>query len=83
MPNHVHGILVIDHSKNNLDNAGGRDAIHRVFDKNEPTVGEGVQTSDAHQSDAIYRVSTGNNHPGGITGENNPMLSGNLLRVIR
>jgi putative transposase len=93
MPNHVHGILVIDHSRNNLDNVVGRDANYRVSDdrmtKNELTAGEGAQTSDAHQSDAIdqsdaiNRVSTGNKYPGGITGENNPMLFDNLSRVIR
>lgn len=51
MPNHIHGILVIDKT-----NDMGRDAINRV-------------STDK-------RV-------GGITGENNPMLSDNLSRAIR
>ncbi len=86
MPNHVHGILVIDKPNN-----PGRDAIHRVSDKNprhtdEPEVINRLDTEiqfDAiNLSDAINRVSTGK-CPGGITGKNNPMLSDNLSRAIR
>jgi REP element-mobilizing transposase RayT len=69
MPNHVHGILVIDKNVG----IGGRDAIHRVSDENDAI----------NQSDAINRVSTDDHQIGGITGENNPMLSDNLSRVIR
>lgn len=87
MPNHMHGILVIDHSRNNLNDNVCRDAINRVSDdtmtKIEPTEGEGAQTSDAHQLDAINRVSTNDHLIGGITGEKNPMLSNNLSRIIR
>ena len=58
MPNHVHGIIIIDKP------GGGRDS-----------------------TDAINRVSTiehvSTNIPGGITGNNNPMLSDNLSRIIR
>jgi putative transposase len=60
MPNHVHGILVIDR----------RDAINRVF--------VATKNNDPNCRDAMNRVSTG-----GITGENNPMLSNNLSRIIR
>jgi len=67
MPNHIHGILSIHR----------RDAINRVSGDNE---GDAI-----HRKDAINRVSTDNvgNVIGGITGENNPMLSDNLARIIR
>lgn len=77
MPNHVHGILVIDHGRNN-PNPDGRDAIYRVS-KNDHIDSE----NEIEQSDAMNRVSTDDHHIGGITGENNPMLSDNLSRVIR
>lgn len=98
MPNHIHGILVIDKT-----NSMGRDAIHRVSDTNDGTNSNDAtnpndatdqsndenhsdamnQSNDVNQSDAINRVSTGNQFPGGITGENNPMLFDNLSRAIR
>ena len=51
-----------------------RDAIYRVSTNN----------NNQNCRDAIYRVSTDEtNNTGGITNENNPMLSDNLSRIIR
>lgn len=75
MPNHLHGILVID-----KPNDPGTDAIYRVSDKNPR---DAVEPEVINQLDAINRVSTENQYPGGITGGNNPMLSDNLARTIR
>jgi REP element-mobilizing transposase RayT len=129
MPNHVHGVLVID--KPCRDAIYRVSAINRVFDKNSncetvqsETIDQSKQlghvnqldvikqsddvkqlnmikhsddvnhiddvnqsdaiihSDDVNQSDAINRVST-ENRIGGITGENNPMLSDNLSRAIR
>lgn len=85
MPNHIHGILVIDKT-----NCMGRDAIHRVSDPNDAanqsdTMNQSDaanQSDDVNQSDAINRVST-DRRVGGITGENNPMLFDNLSRAVR
>jgi len=69
MPNHVHGILIIDKNGDSV----GRDAIYRVS-----TINDAI-----NQSDAINRISTDDHQIGGITGENNPMLTDNLSRIIR
>jgi len=67
MPNHVHGIL----------------SIHLTDAMNRVSVTDNRDRTDNY-SDAMNRVSTDNtNNIGGITGENNPMLSENLARIIR
>ena len=69
MPNHLHGILLIDKQEDISDgdgnkvNQGNGDAINR------------------RDGDAINRVSTRKN--GGTTGTNNPMNQQNLGRIIR
>jgi putative transposase len=67
MPNHLHGIVIIDKPKDGRDgNAGiGRDAINRVS-----TI---PATTDAKSQTT----------PGGVTGINNPMLHDNLSKIIR
>ena len=73
MPNHVHGIIIInkkiDNERNMVngcdgDDVDGRDAINRVS-----TV-------------TTYDNKTETKH-GGITGNKNPMLNNNLSRIIR
>ncbi|UII30145.1 transposase [Fulvivirga ulvae] len=77
MPNHVHGIVIIDKP----DGGFGRD----VDDS------DGLSVGDVRR-DAINRVSTNvvvpdqpesSNPPGGITGNKNPMLHDNLSKIIR
>jgi len=83
MPNHVHGILII-----NLPPC--TDAIYRVSDpKNDclshprndrfPNPIAANDNNNDYKRDAINRVCTG----GGITGMHNPMLHENLSRIIR
>jgi hypothetical protein len=71
MPNHVHGILVID--KMNINKSD--------------CMGETNCMDETNCGDAINRVSTVNqkhpSKPGGITRHKNPMLHDNLPRVIR
>ena len=67
MPNHVHGIIVINGNS-------GRDAINRV---STPRIAE----TDA--SIAETTASNADETPGGITGNNNPMLNDNLSRILR
>jgi REP element-mobilizing transposase RayT len=75
MPNHIHGIIIIDKPKNDRDNAVGcgnpvdrRDAINRVS--------TGTGTGTGTESEPVVK-------PGGITGDRNPMLHENLSRIIR
>jgi REP element-mobilizing transposase RayT len=72
MPNHIHGILEISCT----------DAIHRVSENtNTPFGRDAIHRVSENTRDAMNRVSTKN--IGGITGNNNPMLSDNLSRIIR
>ena len=69
MPNHIHGIVIIDKPNDAKTDCGGaipcRDAINRV-------------------SNAVNGTKTNNpTTPGGITGNKNPMLHDNLSRVVR
>ena len=73
MPNHVHGILIIDKTDSNSSTS----------DRNS-TCGGGSGSSGG----AINRAATEENlkmkaNPGGVTGLKNPMLHDNLSRVIR
>jgi putative transposase len=73
MPNHIHGILIIN------KNDDGRD---KHYDRKDE------MGSDAAGRDAINRVSTTTkattvSGSGGMTGAHNPMLHKNLSRVIR
>ena len=91
MPNHIHGILVIDKT-----NDPGRDVNDHFSEKKDAINPNDAanqldamdQSDDVNQSgainksDAINRVSTDKRN-GGITGENNPMLYENISRVIR
>ncbi len=70
MPNHVHGIIIIDWKQSR------RDAIYRVSEL--PAI---YRVSELP---AIYRVSTGESgQTGGFSGAMNPMLHDNLSRIIR
>ena len=68
MPNHIHGIIVIDYWDNINKIYNRRDAIYRVSEK--PPIEQ--------KRDAINRVSTG-----GVTGKYNPMGKQCLGEVIR
>lgn len=83
MPNHVHGIIVIDKPANDeMIGDDGRD-------------GGGRDTDGGRDGrDAINRVSTAkttpqplssddHSHSGGFAGNKNPMLNDNLSRIIR
>ncbi len=92
MPNHIHGILIINKNDDGrymdydrkdaaVRDDMGRDAINRV------STNPGTDI-DATGRDAINRVSTTTTTTtvpgsGGITGAHNPMLHENLSRVIR
>lgn len=81
MPNHVHGIIIIDKPNNDeTPDAIGRDAINRVSTKprvstepNNPFTEPRTQTGMNMETKSI----------GGITGNHNPMLHDNLSRIIR
>jgi len=79
MPNHIHGILIINPTRDALAREGivKEDAID-VEDSQD-----GIDSQDANRSDAINRVSTrGGCQRGGVTGVFNPMLSKNSLSKI-
>ena len=67
MPNHVHGIIVINGNS-------GRDAINRVSTPRIAETDASIAETDASNADET---------PGGITGNNNPMLNDNLSRILR
>lgn len=76
MPNHIHGIIIIDKFEDTADSV---DAM------NLDTI-----NLDAINQDAINRVSTQvtvngqeNRKDGGITGDKNPMIYENLSRILR
>ncbi len=85
MPNHVHGIIIIDKPGDDADgDDGNRDDA------------DGDDADGGNCRDAINRVSTttnGNGNlpggttngetPGGITNDKNPMLHENISRIIR
>ena len=85
MPNHVHGIIVINHTK--CGDLGEK--------RDDDDANDGGMRDDGTRGcrGAINRVSTGCNAetitsnadetPGGITGNHNPMLHDNLSRILR
>jgi REP element-mobilizing transposase RayT len=88
MPNHVHGIIVIDKSSNSRDatNSGGLsnsgdlsisgDAINRIPTADIPTdipTADSTTVADVHKNSSV----------GGFAGKKNPMLYDNLSRVLR
>ena len=74
MPNHVHGIIVINGNS-------GRDAINRV---STPRIAEtNAPTAETTAPTAETDASNADETPGGITGNNNPMLNDNLSRILR
>lgn len=80
MPNHVHGILMID--KTGMDRDGiGKDAINRVSAGPGPGPGAGAVTVTGSIIGTGNGTVTGNT--GGITGNHNPMIQENISRVIR
>jgi len=84
MPNHVHGIIIIDRKQSR------RDAIHRVSELNgiNPNLEAMNRVFELNVTnlnlDAMNRVSTGEPvQTGGFSGTMNPMLRDNLSRIIR
>ena len=95
MPNHVHGIIVINGNS-------GRDAINRVStpriaetdasiaetdapiaETNAPIAETTASITETDASIAETTASNADETPGGITGNNNPMLNDNLSRILR
>ena len=95
MPNHVHGIIVINGNS-------GRDAINRVStpriaetdasiaetdasiaETNAPIAETTASITETDASIAETDASNADETPGGITGNNNPMLNDNLSRILR
>ena len=81
MPNHVHGIIVINGNS-------GRDAINRVStprnaETDAPTAETTAPTAETTAPTAETDASNADETPGGITGNNNPMLNDNLSRILR
>jgi len=102
MQNHMHGIIIIDNAKNNVNNnVNRRDAIHRISLEDKSL--DGIAECEGEAGYAINPVCTDNisknnadnksidnksknntnKIPGGVTGNNNPMLSDSLAKVIR
>lgn len=98
MPNHVHGIIIIDKPDNDGGDGGrdgggddggdgdGRDGGGRDGGGRD---GDGRDGGGRDGKDAINRVSTNTEtdtdtkKTGGITGKNNPMFHENISRIIR
>ena len=95
MPNHVHGIIVINGNS-------GRDAINRVSTPRIAETDASIAETDASIAEtnapiaetivspvkttapiAETDASNADETPGGITGNNNPMLNDNLSRILR
>ena len=81
MPNHVHGIIVINGNS-------GRDAINRVStprnaETNAPIAKTTASIAETDASIAETDAYNADETPGGITGNNNPMLNDNLSRILR
>ena len=81
MPNHVHGIIVINGNS-------GRDAINRVStprnaETNSPIAKTTASIAETDASIAETDAYNADETPGGITGNNNPMLNDNLSRILR
>jgi REP element-mobilizing transposase RayT len=87
MPNHVHGIVIIDHPDGDSADPPGTDAIYRVSPDDSTDaiyrVSPVPPVSPDDGRDAMNRVSTTDGDRGGITGHHNPMLHDNLSRVMR
>lgn len=95
MPNHMHGIIIIIKKSNN--DVARRDAIYRVcledrhFDEIVRCEGDAINrvcTDDISidKADNIPREiqdNIPNKMPGGITGNNNPMLSDSISKILR
>lgn len=73
MPNHVHGIVIIDKPCDG-HSATGNDAInHDAIEKDAINCVPTVATADGGR----------NRQHGGITGKHNPMMQENLSRILR
>ncbi|MEH2338751.1 transposase [Nostoc sp.] len=79
MPNHIHGILIINQTQENL-------VAEEIVGKEDVGDLTGLMEGDAmnpEEEDAMNRVSTrGDRQRGGVTGLFNPMLSKNSLSKI-
>ncbi|MBN2087388.1 hypothetical protein JW758_03500 [Candidatus Peregrinibacteria bacterium] len=90
MPNHVHGIIIIDKPQNDITSTVGTGDWGEAIDKPQNDItsivgagdwGEAIdkpQSSSIQRRDAINRVSTG-----GVTRCHNPMGKGSLGEIIR
>jgi putative transposase len=86
MPNHVHGILIID-KKTNIPNASGERAQDQSDELNvlNATVDTRLIAYLRSPTDipSPTDISSPTNIPGGVAGNKNPMLHENISRIIR
>jgi len=75
MPNHIHGIIVINKMDDEHQGTIGRDAIG--------TIGRDAINRVSTKPEPESQPQPENNINGGITGIHNPMLHDNLSRIIR
>jgi len=75
MPNHIHGIIVINKMDDEHPGTIGRDAIG--------TIGRDAINRVSTKPEPESQPQPENNINGGITGIHNPMLHDNLSRIIR
>ena len=74
MPDHVHGIVFINKSRNRNNDNDRRDAINRSTNTNTPT--KILNDIESELKPSIEKT-------GGFAGSKNPMLNDNLSRIIR
>ena len=77
MPNHIHGIIIINNQSRCGDAVDCRDAIERSRDAINRVSTTTTTTITTNQSFPVFK------NPGGITGNHNPMFHINLSRIIR
>ena len=87
MPNHIHGILIINQTQENLvaEEVVGKDVGDLTGLMEEDAMNPEEDAMNPEEEDAMNRVSTGGDRQrGGVTGLFNPMLSKNSLsKIIR
>ena len=81
MPNHIHGVLIINQTQQDAMNREEEDAMNQI--QQDAMNREEEDAMNREEEDAMNRVSTrGDGERGGVTGLFNPMLSKNSLSKI-
>ena len=81
MPNHIHGILIINHLNNNEETRFIASKNQNIVSQNDTNIGDTINRASSGTID--NSKSCKNKQIGGITGKYNPMLQNNISRVIR